>query len=573
MVTYVVNTLKDHGQGSLREALNEATDDAKIVFTVFGTIKLKSDLPNISHNRIILDATTLNYEGEPLITIDCYFHNGLNICGSNCQIIGIIIKNSSKNGLNIIGSNNFINQCHFVKNKKNGIYIFGNDNQIGENKTNDSNFISNKISKNCKSGIFLKSCHGNVLIKNQITSNGKDGITFNKSHDNIIGGTIYTNSDDITNNPTGTKGTVTPVFIIPPLGNHISKNKRNGIKLENNSFANNFYGNFIGTSFDGNSKEENKHNGVFIFNSNNNIFKGCEVKDEPFVYYNIISGNHMNGMLVKNSKGTIIQGNYFGLNAHNDAPLANKKNGLLVNGNSSHTIVGGIIPLGNNMSANKKNGIHVADRANDFISFNSFTGLASFGGALPNGENGILITSSGSKIVLRTNVCSGNLKNGIKLAKFANHVECDPNLCGTATNGTSALPNLENGLLICDDACFNIISSSTISVIPNSTFSCNALNGIQISDRAHDNVIVNCAIGLDTILENPLNNSQYSFLFNDECYGNCIVDSFISGIGILTKNTTFNKILNNQLGVNRFDQPLPNDTTQIFNFNAKNIVL
>ena len=39
------------------------------------------------------------------------------------------------------------------------------------------------------------------------------------------------------NNPTGSKGTVTPVFVVPPLGNLISGNNRDGVLIETGSLA------------------------------------------------------------------------------------------------------------------------------------------------------------------------------------------------------------------------------------------------------------------------------------------------------------------------------------------------
>ena len=41
------------------------------------------------------------------------------------------------------------------------------------------------------------------------------------------------------------------------------------------------------------------------------------------------------------------------------------------------------------------NGIEVADKVSGFTTFNTFGGLLAFKGAAPNGQNGILITSTG----------------------------------------------------------------------------------------------------------------------------------------------------------------------------------
>ena len=42
-----------------------------------------------------------------------------------------------------------------------------------------------------------------------------------------------------------------------------------------------------------------------------------------------------------------VQGNFFGVGANNTSAVGNKGNGILVNGSSENTVVGGVIPLGN----------------------------------------------------------------------------------------------------------------------------------------------------------------------------------------------------------------------------------
>ena len=104
--------------------------------------------------------------------------------------------------------------------------------------------------------------------------------------------------------------------------------------------------------------------------------------------------------------------------------------GILVDGSSKNVQVGGVIPLGNVAAANLQNGIEVTDKVSGFITFNTFGGLLAFKGAAPNRQNGILITSTGGNNLVRTNVFSGNRRNGIKLAGKARGVTVDPNVVG-----------------------------------------------------------------------------------------------------------------------------------------------
>ena len=103
-----------------------------------------------------------------------------------------------------------------------------------------------------------------------------------------------------------------------------------------------------------------------------------------------------------------MQGNFFGIGANNTAIVGNRLDGILVEGSSADTQVGGVIPLGNVSAGNGANGIEVAGRARGFTTFNTFGGLLAFKGAAPNGNDGLLITSTGGDNMVRTNVFSGN---------------------------------------------------------------------------------------------------------------------------------------------------------------------
>jgi hypothetical protein len=74
-----------------------------------------------------------------------------------------------------------------------------------------------------------------------------------------------------------------------------------------------------------------------------------------------------------------------------------------------------VIPLGNVISGNDRNGIEVRDTASGFTSFDTFDGIFAFAGAAPNRLDGTLITSSGGNNLIRTCILSGNLGNGIEL--------------------------------------------------------------------------------------------------------------------------------------------------------------
>ena len=159
---------------------------------------------------------------------------------------------------------------------------------------------------------------------------------------------------------------------------------------------------------------------------------GCKFVNNPFVYYNVISGNRGNGLVVDGASDTTVQGNFFGIGANNTTVVRNGLNGILVTGTSAKTQVGGVIPLGNVSAGNGRNGIAVTGGpAGHHVQH--LGGLLAFKGAAPNGRDGLLIASAGGNNLVRTNVFSGNTRNGIELAGRATGVTVDPDIAGLTT--------------------------------------------------------------------------------------------------------------------------------------------
>ena len=449
------------------------------------------------------------------------------------------------------------------------------------------------ISGKLGSGIVLFGSSANTVVANRIGTNaagtaaignGGDGILIAAgSRGNEIGGTAFI--DSVTgnvNNPTGNKGTVAPVFVVPPLGNLISGNGGDGVLIDTGSLGNVLTGNFIGTTANGDGALGNAGNGVWINGAPGNSLVGCKFVNNPFVYYNVISGNLRNGLRVTNSDNVTVQGNFFGVGANNTTIVGNRLDGILVDGSSVNTQVGGVIPLGNVSAGNGLNGIAVLGTARKFVTFNTFGGLLAFKGAAPNGLNGLLITSTGGDNVVRTNVFSGNRGNGIELAGNASGVTVDPDIAGLNTKGNAVLPNGGDGLLIDGTAHGNTIGGRLVSVIPQNTFSGNRGYGVVIAGGAHDNIVDPSFIGTQILGVNALGNEKGGVLITDHAYRNligqetCERPNLISGntgIGVtLTPDTTSNSVINNYIGLNRFDRDLRNGGAPIVNIGHDNTI-
>lgn len=607
----VVRSLASSGKGSLRAAIQLANRGPRrrvtlIDFTVHGVIRLRTALPAIARPTIIdgTSAPTHYRTGPPVVEVNCAGRAGLRfaIGSGGSELLALAVDDAGGDGVRLDASAITISGDYLgvnlagrvFGNRGNGLYLARSSSRdlIGLNKSGSPGTVANVISGNGRNGIALHGSSRNTLVANHIGTNaagtkaipnrGSGLVLTDRSDGNEIGGTDFVDpATGKANNPTGSKGKTTPVFVVPPLGNLISGNRHAGVIISDRSARNKLNGNFIGTTMNGNAALGNGGNGVLIAGSNHTSLVGCRFVNNPFVYYNVISGNRGQGLEVTDARGTVVQGNFFGIGADNTAVLGNGKNGILVTGRSAGTQVGGVIPLGNVSAGNRLNGIAVTGRARGFETFNTFGGLLAFKGAAPNGRNGLLITSTGGDNLARTNVFSGNRGNGIELAGNASGVTIDPDIAGLSTNGMSALPNGGDGLLITGSAHANVVGGTIRSVIPQNTFSANAGYGIAIRGRAHGNRVFATFTGTQIFGVNALGNQRGGILIAGQAYRNVIGTpgsqrNLISGnfgIGVtLAPGTRLNRIIGNLVGLNRRHQPLPNAGRPIVNLGQLNVI-
>jgi parallel beta-helix repeat protein len=611
--TYNVTSLASSGAGTLRWALQRANTSNRgmrstVRFTVSGTITLASSLPAIARPVTITGQSAPRYKrgGAPVVEVNFNGHSGLRfVRGSGgSQLLAVSLGRASGNGVTLRASFITLNYNYIgispsgspLGNGGAGVFagLGASRNQIGVNPAHIVGAVGNVISGNRGTGITLANSSYNTVQDNRIgtnpsgsraMANGGSGILLTShANNNKIGGRVFTNpSTGQANNPTGNKGTTTPVFVVPQLGNLVSGNRKSGIQIQGKSRHNALYGNFVGTTASGNAALGNAGNGVWITGSGDNSLIGCKFVNNPFVYYNVVSGNGRNGVRITSSPDVTVQGNFFGSAANNSAVVANRRNGILIDGNSASTQVGGVIPLGNVSAGNGRSGIEVAGTAHGFVTFNTFGGLHAFGGAAPNGRDGVLITSTGGNNLVRTNVMSGNDRNGIELAGGARGVTVDPDIAGLNTDGNAVLPNGLDGLRIDGHAHRNIIGGSRRSVIPQNTFSGNAGYGVHITGHAHGNQVFSAFIGTQILGAHALGNSRGGVLIGGHAYRNWIgrhrgkkpvnLISGNNGTGVrLTSGTSHNRVLRNYIGLNRLGRPLPNSGPPIVNTGRRNVI-
>lgn len=519
--TYTVSSLSDSNTpGTLRYAINQANANPTgtamspdvIQFSVAGTINVGSSslgaLPTLASNEVVvIDGTSApDYAGAPVISLDGtnagLGANGLTISGGSSTVKGLDIVNFSGNGIQLDtnGGDQVLN-CYLgitlagttaAGNGANGIYISGTaGNTIGGSTAGSANVISG----NGGDGILIDGSNAtnNSVVANFIGTdptgvlalgNTGNGIEIDDgANHNTIGG----------NTPTAIAFTGKPVD-----GNVISDNGGNGVLLTSGAAFNTLSGNFIGTDLAGTSALGNTLDGVAIVDANNNSLIGTTVTQQPFVYLNLVCGNGGNGLRIDDSNNTTVQANSFGLGDDNATPLGNHLDGVLIDGTSANTQFGGVIPLGNISAGNGKNGVEIADAASGTVVFNTFCGLPAFvDTAVGNALDGILVTSTGGNNLLRTNVISGNLGNGVHISGNASGVQVSEDIIGMDTDGALPLPNGANGVLIDGTAHDNLIGGNQVSVILQNTISGNGGNGIAIEGSAYDNQVFHSFIGTD----------------------------------------------------------------------------
>lgn len=457
--------------------------------------------------------------------------------------------------LNYPGARGLTSANSVAGNQVVGMVIGGADAVSYQATVNVGFQLSNVISGNGGNGIGIYGSNDNRIAMNNIGTdatgtlrrgNANNGILVTQgAARNLIGGQSTGG-----NNPTA------GVFVRPPQGNLISGNNANGVLIKNGAVNTLLSGNFVGTSASGNSALGNRLDGVAIENANGNQLIGCTFQQSPFVFYNVLSGNGRNGLRVTNSNNTTVQANFMGVGANNASIVANGGDGLLVSGSSRNTQVGGVIPLGNVIAGNNRNGIEVSDRASGFISFNTFAGLYAFGTAAPNRLDGILITSSGGNNQIRTSIVSGNLGNGIELGGNATGVQVTDTAIGTNTSINAAMPNGGSGIRISGNAHGNAIGGFQPSVVPQVTISANRGYGVEIVGFAHNNFVYHTYIGANYNDTAALGNNRGGILLGPGSWSNTIGGASASlqnkilnsgGFGLIIQSSSGNVVLGNEI--------------------------
>ncbi|MGB7537474.1 MAG: right-handed parallel beta-helix repeat-containing protein [Anaerolineales bacterium] len=475
-------------------------------------IRPNSALPAVT-NTVIIDATTQpGYGGGiPLIEIEGSWTSntsGLILRGAGSAVRGLMIVNFDRNGIDIRGPDVLIRQNYLGTDG--GADVDMGNNGWGVDITcsadgsemplraqiGDSN-QGNLISGNGLGGVNIDfdPCHGrdseakvwgNIVgldaAGDGLVGNGGPGVRIRHASQNEIGGLLH-----------GRRNTIS--------GNH-----GNGVEvLHVGSVKNTIHNNLIGTDLSGAQDRGNGQNGVYS-EGNIVLIGGLELEAG-----NVIAASQEEGVLIALGPA-LIQGNRIGTNQAGTAALPNL-NGVVVKSCNTNVQIGGSDSEARNIiSGNTNAGILIRDSAacgdGDVKVFGNYIGTNPNGSqAIPNGI-GVHVwanhTTVGGTATGLWNLVSGNLTHGILIESNDNIIK--GNSIGDGLWQGGALPNGEAGILVKSGASGNTIETNTIH--DNGTVGVQIVGGGTRNAVRKNAIYNNGGLGIDLGAEGVLANDN-----------------------------------------------------------------
>ncbi|MEW6155816.1 MAG: hypothetical protein AB1813_00185 [Verrucomicrobiota bacterium] len=258
------------------------------------------------------------------------------------------------------------------------------------------------------------------------------------------------------------------------------------------SSGNMVQGVYVGTDETGTVARGNSSHGIVVGGANNLI--GGTIASAR----NVISANGGYGINIAGPDvdGTMVQGNYIGVNANGTSPLGNGGHGISLYNAVRNVIIGGdSAGAGNVISGNAHSGIEIsigsAVSTANTVQGNRIGTDATGSFALGNSQYGIIVRGGtdnriGGSTPGARNIISGNRLSGVSIDNSgafgaglsgANRIE--GNYIGLNANGTAALANAQDGVLI-NASTNNLVGGLTPGAA--NTISGNAFSGIEIAD-------------------------------------------------------------------------------------------
>jgi len=423
---------------------------------------------------------------------------------SGCQWYGVRIHGPTASG-NIVQGNNIGSDptgTFSISNRYAGVDIA---NGAHSNRIGATNFVfsaMNVISGNEGVGVAIRdsNTYGNVLSYNFI------GLT--RSY------------DALSNNSYGVNIFQSPGNQIGPA-NLVGNSQSTGINIAgSNAVGNVVIGNVIGS--DGLATRHPNSNGIGITGPET-IIGGVTSADR-----NYIGGNRVNGVDIGNGgHGTVIQGNYIGLDAFGTAVMSNSQYGVYVN-NANSVVIGGLGSARNIISGSRLSGVVIAGSSSNTVIAGNYIGTTENGlTRIGNGTSGISVsadyTTVGVPFAGLGNVVVGGAAAGIEVSAV-NGVRIRNNSVGIGADGVTNISNARG--IVLGNGSRNVQVGGT-----------NALDANVIARNSGTEVWLQGTAG-NRIEGNYIGVMNFGVAF----------PTAQSGLGMDIENSPSNQILNNVIG-------------------------
>jgi parallel beta-helix repeat protein len=372
---------------------------------------------------------------------------------------------------------------------------------------------------NTGSGVaILSGATNNSITRNVISGNGLHGVQIagaGTSGNSLGGNSIGLNANQKKLSNGGSGVSVEAGASANEIGggrgrNVISGNAENGVAIVGaGTTANTVADNRIGTNRRAEKAIGNGFSGVLIADdaSQNTIGGG------PSNAINVISGNGFAGVEIRGSgcaadavrlpvlgvgtTANVVSGNFIGTGWASGS-IPNDVGVAILAGASGNTVGGTGSGQGNLISANKDDGVLISDcgTSNNVVEGNDIGTTYGAGGALPNGGDGVRITSNASQNTVgggARNVISGNTKQGVAIQAAQSNVVLG-NYIGTNANATAAVPNGKDGVSIFSGSVSNLVGGTTPQA--RNVISGNVGHGVTVGgDGTSQNVVQGNYVG------------------------------------------------------------------------------
>jgi titin len=463
-------------------------------------------------NRVGTDRTGTLPLGNGGSGIFCFNGANSNTIGGATPGARNIISANAFTGVALVGTNANTVQGNYIGTALDGSTPLGNLQHGVGISTGSGNLIggtttgaANTISGNAENGVRIA---GNFASANKVKGNfiGTDSTGILAVGNGICGVLIEAGAND---NVIGGG--------IAAARNIISGNLDDGVGIMGAGTTGNVVrGNFIGTTASGTFARPNSDDGVSISDgASGNIVGGTATGSR-----NIISGNFSGGVQIRGAgtDGNVVQGNRIGTDKTGVLALGNLF-GVACGEEASNNLIGGTTPTSRNIiSGNGNAGVLISDSAGNKIQGN-YIGTDKSGTVdLGNELHGVSITGASTENVVggstssAGNVISGNGGDGV----FINGLGTDDNRIrgnriGLAATSTAPLGNDSHGIRLDFDPAGNEIGGTAAGT--GNIISQNGGSGVFVStgsgnaiqrNRIFDNGGLGIDLGMAGVTANDL---------------------------------------------------------------------